>query len=73
MWETLNLDSSVERARVCGFQVGRQGAKRRMATSCNDEQHSQTIWKPYNRVRSDFTHLVSKANGVKSTSTGHLK
>ncbi|MCB1937496.1 MAG: hypothetical protein KDF59_16330, partial [Nitrosomonas sp.] len=38
-----NLESSVERVRVCGSQIGWQGEKRRMAIPCNDEQRSQTI------------------------------
>jgi len=38
-----NLESSVERARVFGFQIGWQGVKRRMAIPCNDEQRSQPI------------------------------
>ena len=53
------LDSSVGRARVCGFRVGWQGATRRMVAPCNEEQRSQAARKPCNRVRSGLSRWVN--------------
>ena len=56
---SFNLITSVERARVCGFRVGWQGATRRMAAPCNEEQRGQEARKRCNRVRSGFTFPVN--------------
>ena len=53
-----NLETAVGRIRVCGFWVVWQGAMRRMAAPCNEEQRGQATQKPCNRVRSDLTHKV---------------
>jgi len=53
------LDSSVGRARVCGFRVGWQGATRRRISPCNEEQRSQAIRKLCNRMRSDLSRWLN--------------
>ena len=49
------LETSVGRTRVNGFRVVWQGAMRRMAIPCNEEQRGQATRKPCNRVRSSLT------------------
>lgn len=58
------LDSSVERARVCGFRVGWQGATTRGVVSRKEEQRSQAARKLCNRARSGVTQLVSAIGGA---------
>ena len=52
------LETAVGRIRVCGFRIVWQGAMRRMASPCNEEQRGQASRKPCNRVRSALTYPV---------------
>jgi broad specificity phosphatase PhoE len=53
--EAFNLETAVERARVCGFRVGWQGATTQRAGARKEEQRRQTARKPCNRARSGVT------------------
>lgn len=44
---------------LCDFRVAWQGATRRMAAPCNEEQRGQAIRKPCNRVRSGLSRWVN--------------
>ncbi|MDP2787299.1 MAG: hypothetical protein Q8O79_04410, partial [Pseudomonadota bacterium] len=61
------LETSVERARVCGFRVGWQGATTRGVVSRKEEQRSQTARKPCNRARSGITRSVSAIGGANAS------
>ncbi|MDP1903118.1 MAG: hypothetical protein Q8M09_02540, partial [Pseudomonadota bacterium] len=50
--DVINLETSVERARVCGFRAGWQGATTQRAGARKEEQRSQPARKPCNRARS---------------------
>ena len=75
------LETAVGRARVCGWRVDWQGATRRMAAPCNEEQRSQAARQPCNRVRSGLTRqvkLVEAANAYahetfQAQSSGQLR
>jgi hypothetical protein len=60
----MNLDTSVGRARVCGFRVGWQGATTQRAGARKEEQRGQTARKPCNRARSGATHWVKANEGA---------
>ena len=60
------LETSVGRARVCGWRVVWQGATTRRAAPCKEEQHSQAGRQSCNRVRSDLTQPVKLIEGTKS-------
>ena len=45
---------------MCGFWVVWQGAMRRMAAPCNEEQRGQATQKPCDRVRSVLTQWVNQ-------------
>jgi PAS domain S-box-containing protein len=53
------LETSVERARVCGFRVGWQGETTQRAGARKAEQRGQAARKPCNRARSGVTQWVS--------------
>ena len=55
---SLNLDSSVERARVGCWRRVWVGATTRNATAFKEEQHTQTRRQQLNRVRSALTQEV---------------
>ena len=59
----MNLDSSVERARVCGWRAGWQGATTLMAAPCKEAQRRQTARQACNRVRSGLTQVVRAVEG----------
>jgi len=67
-YRPLNLDSSVERARVCGFRVGWQGATTQRAGARKEEQRSQAARKPCNRARSGVTQMVTAIGGANASS-----
>jgi hypothetical protein len=61
------LDSSVERARVCGWRVVWQGATTRMAAPCKEAQRGQTTRQSCNRARSGLTLRVRFTEGCKAS------
>ncbi len=52
------LETVVGRLRVCILRVVWQGAMRRMAAPCNEEQRGQATRKMCNRRRSGLTRKV---------------
>ena len=60
----MNLETSVGRARVCGFWVVWQGATTRRGGPHKEEQHRQAARNPCNRVRSGPTQWVSGPEGT---------
>jgi len=80
MW-TLNLDSSVERARVGCWRRVWVGATTRNATAFEEEQHPQTRRQQLNRVRSALTQEVISIeatninvhNGLMKITSGQLR
>ena len=72
----MNLESSVEHARVSVWRVVRQGATTRMVAPCKEKQRSQTARQMCNRVRSGFTQKVGMIEGenanVHETSRGEM-
>jgi len=61
----VTLETAVGRIRVCGFRAVWQGAMRRMAVHCNEEQRGLATRKPCNRVRSVLTRMVRAIEGGK--------
>ncbi|MDP2787106.1 MAG: hypothetical protein Q8O79_03400, partial [Pseudomonadota bacterium] len=59
----MNLETSVERGRVCGFRVGWKGATTRGVVSRKEEQRGQTARKACNRPRSGLTQMVNVIEG----------
>jgi len=58
------LETAVERARVCGWQAGWQGATTRMAAPCKEAQRSQAACQPHTRARSGLTRSVTVIEGA---------
>ena len=77
----LNLDSSVERARVGCWRRVWVGATTRNATAFEEEQHPQTRCQQLNRVRSALTQEVISIeatninvhNGLVKITSGQLR
>jgi hypothetical protein len=61
------LETSVGRARVCGFRVDWQGETTRGVVSRKEEQRSQAARKPCNRARSGVTQSVSVIEGANAS------
>jgi len=70
---TIILETSVGRARVCGFRGGWQGATMPQAGACKEEQRRQAARKTCNRVRSGPTRWVRPLGGANASAHAALQ